>query len=582
MSAKESIFICGWMVSPELPLIRPSSLPNGKYLLKDVLKEKAEQGVKVYILVWNEFTLSVNINSSHTKETLNCLHENIRVVRHPKSSFQVFWSHHEKIVIIDQKVGYVGGIDLCWGRYETDDYHLIEPSIQRQLSFSYNNMHKEYKNADDDKITNDSDIDESLDYSNKRKKDSFKYKIQKLKGDKNINAMFSIRESVTENTNNVSSAKQSKNDNNDINFDNNYRNSNSTRNINQSLNEKQTLRNSEKTSPYFAKVDNDKSNVNYIQYLDKTSIYNTNFIFPGADYCNFRVSDYNDLTKCEVDTVDRYIYPRMPWHDIHVFIEGPAVWDLTRHFIERWNFARSSNVVDKERKYDIESIKTNIQIFAKSSLNKVDRLFGITKRNNNKNVDKRENNPSKPSNKRDNKKINTFNEEVNDSKVSINNSYLKINKNKISRKNTYYSTNNNFTDIDNENSGGLELQENLLPSKYKTSSKNKNANDLSFEENPSNLNTRNTNMFSLKRNSKRENTVIGNRSNDKNSISLFKCFNILDNNKASEEVNNNDIGNSNIRESIFNKVKEIGRNIKQASHQIKEQFKKEVSSFSKK
>ena len=26
------------------------------------------------------------------------------------------WAHHEKLVVIDQSVAFVGGIDLCYGR----------------------------------------------------------------------------------------------------------------------------------------------------------------------------------------------------------------------------------------------------------------------------------------------------------------------------------------------------------------------------------------------------------------------------------------------------------------------------------
>ncbi len=34
------------------------------------------------------------------------------------------WSHHEKAVIIDQKIAFLGGLDLCYGRYDDSD-HLI-------------------------------------------------------------------------------------------------------------------------------------------------------------------------------------------------------------------------------------------------------------------------------------------------------------------------------------------------------------------------------------------------------------------------------------------------------------------------
>jgi len=48
----------------------------------------------------------------------------LKVIRHPDhypSGGVFLWSHHEKLVIIDQKVAFVGGIDLCFGRWD-DDY----------------------------------------------------------------------------------------------------------------------------------------------------------------------------------------------------------------------------------------------------------------------------------------------------------------------------------------------------------------------------------------------------------------------------------------------------------------------------
>jgi phosphatidylserine/phosphatidylglycerophosphate/cardiolipin synthase-like enzyme len=47
-----------------------------------------------------------------------------QVIRHPDhypSSGVFLWSHHEKTVIIDQKIAFVGGIDLCFGRWD-DEY----------------------------------------------------------------------------------------------------------------------------------------------------------------------------------------------------------------------------------------------------------------------------------------------------------------------------------------------------------------------------------------------------------------------------------------------------------------------------
>jgi phospholipase D1/2 len=47
-------------------------------------------------------------------------------LRHPKTTIPMLWSHHEKIVIIDKKVGFLGGIDLCYGRYDNQRHLLFD------------------------------------------------------------------------------------------------------------------------------------------------------------------------------------------------------------------------------------------------------------------------------------------------------------------------------------------------------------------------------------------------------------------------------------------------------------------------
>jgi len=40
-----------------------------------------------------------------------------KVMRHPDGI--KLWSHHEKCVVIDQRLAFLGGIDLCYGRWDT-------------------------------------------------------------------------------------------------------------------------------------------------------------------------------------------------------------------------------------------------------------------------------------------------------------------------------------------------------------------------------------------------------------------------------------------------------------------------------
>ena len=39
-------------------------------------------------------------------------------MRHPRTMIS-FWTHHEKTVCIDQEIGFLGGQDLCFGRWDT-------------------------------------------------------------------------------------------------------------------------------------------------------------------------------------------------------------------------------------------------------------------------------------------------------------------------------------------------------------------------------------------------------------------------------------------------------------------------------
>lgn len=125
--AQKEIYIHGWWVSPELHLLRPgASHPEAR--LDRLLQRKAEQGVKIYVLIFKEISISLPINSYHTKIALERLHPNIRVQRHPDHYTRgiLYWAHHEKIVVVDQRIAFTGGLDLCFGRYDTHQHSLTD------------------------------------------------------------------------------------------------------------------------------------------------------------------------------------------------------------------------------------------------------------------------------------------------------------------------------------------------------------------------------------------------------------------------------------------------------------------------
>jgi phospholipase D1/2 len=91
----------------------------------------------------------MSMSSSHTKHWLEDMHDNIQVTRHPDhmgGEVTLFWSHHEKMyvsgskhdltgrydaelscwydrTIVDSTRATVGGLDLCFGRWDTHDQY---------------------------------------------------------------------------------------------------------------------------------------------------------------------------------------------------------------------------------------------------------------------------------------------------------------------------------------------------------------------------------------------------------------------------------------------------------------------------
>ncbi|XP_054806150.1 phospholipase D zeta 1-like isoform X2 [Prosopis cineraria] len=123
--AKSEIFICGWWLCPELYLRRPFH-SHALSRLDNLLEAKAKQGVQIFILLYKEVALALKINSIYSKKKLLSIHENVRVLRYPDhfSSGIYLWSHHEKLVIVDHQICFIGGLDLCFGRYDTPAHRV--------------------------------------------------------------------------------------------------------------------------------------------------------------------------------------------------------------------------------------------------------------------------------------------------------------------------------------------------------------------------------------------------------------------------------------------------------------------------
>ncbi len=111
---------------------------NQEWRLDYILKRRAEAGVKIYVIIYREVEAALTCNSEHTKHALQSLcpegspgYGNIKVMRHPDHNFlenaadmTFYWAHHEKLIVIDYELAFIGGLDLCFGRWD-DHQHIL-------------------------------------------------------------------------------------------------------------------------------------------------------------------------------------------------------------------------------------------------------------------------------------------------------------------------------------------------------------------------------------------------------------------------------------------------------------------------
>ncbi|CAI8009389.1 Phospholipase D2 [Geodia barretti] len=133
LAAKDEIYITDWQFSPHILLKREGSHKNRlKWRLDYLLLKKAGEGVRVFLQAYKELELAIQLGSEYAQKLLK--HPNVVFLRHPDVFIAgvLLWGHHEKIIIIDQTLAFVGGIDLAFGRWDNECHmisdHLPPPS----------------------------------------------------------------------------------------------------------------------------------------------------------------------------------------------------------------------------------------------------------------------------------------------------------------------------------------------------------------------------------------------------------------------------------------------------------------------
>ncbi|KAK6434865.1 Phospholipase D1, partial [Oleoguttula sp. CCFEE 5521] len=129
-NAKDFVYIHDWWLSPEIYMRRPAAISQ-KWRLDRLLLRKAQEGVKIFVIVYRNIESAIPIDSEYTKWSLLDLHENITIQRSPNQfrQNQFFWAHHEKLVVVDNMMAFVGGVDLCFGRWDDPCHSLTDDKL---------------------------------------------------------------------------------------------------------------------------------------------------------------------------------------------------------------------------------------------------------------------------------------------------------------------------------------------------------------------------------------------------------------------------------------------------------------------
>jgi phospholipase D1/2 len=106
--------------------------------LESVLADAAKRGVKICVVVYNAPAIALALYPQEAKRRLESLSDNISVILHPRQLGEnavLSWSHHQKLVLIDHRVAFVGGLDICLGRYDDTSHRLYDGGEQSAHTF---------------------------------------------------------------------------------------------------------------------------------------------------------------------------------------------------------------------------------------------------------------------------------------------------------------------------------------------------------------------------------------------------------------------------------------------------------------
>lgn len=140
--ARRAIYICGWDIDSRLRLLRggpgdgfPEEL--GEFIRETVARRR---GLRASVLIW-DFAMIYALDREWLPLFIPQWHRHRRVAFRMDSHHPIGGSHHEKYVVVDDRIAFAGGMDLTRERWDTPEHLPEDPRRIRPGGDPYGPFH---------------------------------------------------------------------------------------------------------------------------------------------------------------------------------------------------------------------------------------------------------------------------------------------------------------------------------------------------------------------------------------------------------------------------------------------------------
>lgn len=141
-AAERSIMVVGWDVDSRVELVRDGREHGRPTTLGPLLEHLARRNrdLRIHVLAW-DFAMVFALERQPQPLFHLDLATNRRVRVHMDSEHPLGASHHQKIVVVDDKVAFVGGLDLTTRRWDTPEHRPDDPRRVGPTGQAYGPFH---------------------------------------------------------------------------------------------------------------------------------------------------------------------------------------------------------------------------------------------------------------------------------------------------------------------------------------------------------------------------------------------------------------------------------------------------------